>query len=510
MRKAAHGGREDRDVFRNLCAFALLVAMLLGACSRDQRPAEAPVPPDSGGGDTVSPPWNVYASYYYVGPFSGSLLATKEVTIDFRGCDGLVVSGGACIDLWVDGGDQIINAIQPGAIIEFLSDPSQGTPRVDLQHAAIGLVEAIDPAHARFTVLGQTVYVTDRTAQSGTGLQAGSAILVDLAVGDSVAVSGYFSTDGSIVATQVERGVEPGPVLLRGVLASDTDGAFRIGALRLNLSGASLDGFPGGAPLAGDSVLLFADQGPQNGTLAVRLVRYATKDYQPAAQEVLTGFVTTVRENWDFDIGGHGFWTYACDECDALMDAGKQVASGTFVTATKDASNVAHLSLGWTTGDTTGLTGTVEAVDTTTDSVTVLGFHVQTSPATYVSIDAIPWVGSDTLNLAALAIGDTITVRGGLSGRIIVADRLAPAESSARIRTTKFVLADPAIVFLGRSIQTDGSTVVVNCQLYTDVCTASDVASLFDSTAQRPSMLIIDVTPAGDEVRATKIEAIYS
>lgn len=498
-------------MFRRFGVPALLVAVLLSGCSSYDLPSNVPGSSNSGGGGTVSPPWNAYASYYYVGPYSGSLLATKEVAIDFRGCDGLVVvSGGACIDLFVDGENQSIDAIQPGAIIEFLSDPAHGTPRVDLQHTAIGPVEAVDPAHARFTVLGQTVHVTDRTAQSGSGLQAGPVNLGDLAVGDSVAVSGYFAPDGAILATQVERNAEPVPVLLRGVLATDVNGAFHIGGLVLDLSSASREGFPGGTPLAGDTVLLFADQESQNGTLAVRLARYTTKDHQPAAQEALTGFVTAVRNNWDFDVGGHGFQTYACDECDALEEAGKQLGSGAFVFVTMNADRVAHLTPGWTTGDTTGLIGTVDAVDADSGSITVLGFPVQTSPATHISSDTQPWVGSDALKLAALALGDTVMVNGGLSGSTIVADTLAPVGAGAQIRAKTFELADPAIVFLGRTIQTDGSTVVFNCQYYSDECSASDTATLFGGAEPLPFMLIIDLAVGVPELRATRIEALYN
>ena len=497
---------------RQFAVLALLGTVLVGACFDGGGQSQSSQPRGGDGttgtGTGTPPPTTFYQSHHYLGPYSGSLPEAGNVEVDYRGCDGLiVVRTGLCIALLVDGDFVMVDTVDRGAIIEFLYDPAAGNTWVDVQHAVIGPVENIDSAHARLTVLGQSVHVTDFTAWYGLAAQSGVADLDDLGVGNDVTISGYFSAEGEVIATLIQLNAAPGSLLLRGVLASSTNGAFQIGNLELDLSRAYLEGFPGGTPLAGDAVLLAADEEPQGGVLAVHTARYATRDYQPTNTHLLTGFVTAVRQNQDFDVGGHRFWSYACDACDALDEAGRKLAKGTFVRVTKPQSSIADLSLSWTTGDTTSLIGTVESIDAGSGSVTVLGFLVQTSPATYISSDVPPWINTDKLDLTDLAIGDTVTVAGGLLGDSIVADRLTREGAGARIRMMDFVLADPALVFMGRSIQTDALTTVLNCGYYDDACTAADLSWLFGNSETPPVMLIVDVQAAGSQLKATQITA---
>jgi len=493
---------------RRIAALALLAVVTTTACSDGGRQSQSPQPGGgaSGPGTGTPPPTTFYQSHHYLGPFSGSLPEAGTVEVDYRGCDGLVVVGtGLCVALLIDGDFVMVDTVDRGEIIEFLYDRTAGNTWVDVQHAVIGPVSNIDSAHARLTVLDQIAHVTDLTAWYGLAAQNGIADIDDLAIGDDVTISGYFSADGEIIATLIQRNVEPRPLLLRGILASAANDAFHIGKLELDLSGAIFDGFPGGTPLAGDAVLLSGDEEPQGGVLAVRTARYATRDYQPTNTHLLNGFVTAVRQNWDFDIGGHRFQSYGCDACDALDEAGRQLAKGTFVRVFKN--SVADLSLSWTTGDTTGIVGTVEALDADVGSLTVLGFGVQASPATYVGATDPPWINTDKIDLADLAIGDTVTVAGGILGDRIVADRITRDGAGARIRMMDFVLADPALIFMGRSIETNASTAVINCGYYDDACTAADLTWLFGTGETPPVMLIVDVQVAGTQLQATQITA---
>jgi len=494
-------------MMRNASALLLLFAMFAGACSGDDRPAQhspqPASPPPASGSDSSG-------LTKYVGVFTGSLIGVGEVEIDYRGCDGLVVvGGGTCVDLLLDGEFEMVDRLERGSIIDFSHDPSQGIIQVDQLRAAIGVVEAIDPMHAYFKLLGQTVYVTERVAVFGSTAQGGITDLNGLSVGDNVTVSGYFSNAGVIVATLVQRNDEPKPPLLRGTLTEASSGQFRVGDLQLDLSGAALAGFPGGVPLAGDTVLLLAEQQPQDGVLAVTELRNAGNEYQSTLQKDVTGFVTAVRSNADFDIGGLGFPSNGCDQCDLLDASGKQLTAGAFVRFTQVPNDVAHLSRDWTSGDTTALDGPIAAIDADAGSITVLGFTVQVTPATGITADLQPWIGSDTLELTDFAVGDFVAARGGVFGQTIVADRLSSAGLGTRIRMMNYDLADPAIVFLGRSIRTDPSTAVLICEGYSDYCDPADTAWLFENAAARVFMLIIDVEIVGSELRAARIEALY-
>jgi Domain of unknown function (DUF5666) len=500
---------------RNVEVFILVAIVMLSGCSSGDQQSPYLQLVNSGGGELAPgapAPWESYHSNHYLGPYVGSLMQVGNVKVDYRGCDGLVVTASSlCMALLVDGDRTVVDTIEHGSIVEFFLDMSKSDYAwVDVQHAAIGTVEDVDAAHARFTVLGQTVHVTDRTAQFGMIAQRGIADLDDLRVGDYVTISGYFSNGGEIVATLIQREAGPVTPLLRGVLALAAGGTFHIGKMQLDLSGASLEQFPGGTPLAGDTVLLVADREPRNDVLAVRTARFATRDYERAVEEHLTGFVTAVRSNADFDIGGSGWQSSACSECDALTTSGKLTAEGTFVSATQSVGGMAHLSLEWATTDTTALIGPVASVDVGTGALKVLGFTVQTSPATYLSADAQPRIGSPTFALADLGVGNTVIVRGGALGSMVVADRLAPTEGVDRIRMMTFALADPAIVFLGSNIQTDASTTVLSCESPDYVCTAADTTWLFGSAETPPRTLIVDVEAAGSVLRATRIEAFVN
>ena len=159
------------------------------------------------------------------------------------------------------------------------------------------------------------------------------------------------------------------------------------------------------------------------------------------------------------------------------------------------------------TSHNTGLVGPIETIDANAGSLGILGFAVAILPSTVISDETQAWVGSGTFNLSDLAVGDTVSVSGGVLGRTIVADRLGRAEQGVIIRTAKFELTDPAIQFLGRNIQTDPSTTVLDCQSSDDICTAADTAWLFARTETPPIMLIIAVDASGTDLRATQIEA---
>lgn len=171
--------------------------------------------------------------------------------------------------------------------------------RVDVEHQRPGVAELvrIEPtlvgpvasvaAPGRFTVLGQTV-VTNADPAAGPVTQlVGYASIADLAAGDAVEVHGMLAGQG-VQATRVQR-LAALPAYLRasGTVASLSGAQFRLGALVVDTSAATLR--PAGSVLAdGRSVSVMApasalgtdDAG--NPRLLAAQVRLKSTPAQPA------------------------------------------------------------------------------------------------------------------------------------------------------------------------------------------------------------------------------------
>ena len=93
---------------------------------------------------------------------------------------------------------------------------------------------SIDRASGTFVVLGQTVsaengIISDKNGQSVRSIS-------DLAVGDSIEVSGLRRDDGVIAASRIEKRASPGPSLIRGTVTGVGNGGFAVSGYRLALS----------------------------------------------------------------------------------------------------------------------------------------------------------------------------------------------------------------------------------------------------------------------------------
>ncbi len=141
---------------------------------------------------------------------------------------------------------------------------------IDIQRTVVGTIESVDLAHARFSVLGQQIYVSDLTRISGNGTTDA------LAVGKRVAVSGFFSPTGEVVATAITDDAHGQGFVLRGILQIDPLGAVKVGRLAIgSVHDDVFEGFPEdpstpgqtGPVRHGSPVLVLADTPPFNGAL---------------------------------------------------------------------------------------------------------------------------------------------------------------------------------------------------------------------------------------------------
>jgi hypothetical protein len=381
----------------------------------------------------------------------------------------------------------------------------------------VGPVEAIDAALLQLTVLGQKVFVTDQTHGGDDESIDGPFEFANIAVGDRVAVSGHFTADGQVVATRIESGTPPGRLLLRGILTAMSNGHFAIGDQEIDLSTATLVDFPGGSPLAGDAVLLFTeDQGP-GGILAPQEARYTAGNRDPNGTTFFefNGFVTSSTSPYEFEIEGYNFSgsTLGCDSCNRLSDSSLNLPVGTLVsyfgsTGVKPPPIHTYLSLDSVPRNATILNGRIDSLDPGRGSLIVAGFKVLTSPATHISNDGAPWVGSHTLELSEYRPGDAVTVIGGIRlppDDVLVADMIGlPDGANTRITTRHFERVDPAIIVMGRSILTDSGTTVTVCDS-SGACTVVPSTWLFDNPDLNPRELTIEINTADVPMRAASI-----
>ena len=352
---------------------------------------------------------------------------------------------------------------------------------IDFQRVVVGTVESVDAAHARLSALGQQIYVTDKTQVYGDGT------IADLAVGDRIAVSGFFSPDGEVVATAIVRDTDGTGFVLRGILHFDQLGQLRIGGFLVpGHWDYSWDGFPGSAPAEGDPALLMSE---------LESLQFIGGAWNAGPQDIriLAGMISSRASLSAMSVAGRlvDCTFFRCDDL-------PQAQVGTLV-ADVQAANAGRVELLASTTDRIAVTGPVDAVDVPNRSLSVLGFPVQVQPATVVADDTLGRKQIDDIR-----IGDVVSAIGGPVGDLLVAGRIDTHADGASILTRVAEYADPDIRVLRRTIHTDAMTVV-----FEDCVGQRDQGWLFDVAADS---LIYELRvglvrePAG-EIRAARIDA---
>jgi hypothetical protein len=410
--------------------------------------------------------------------------------------------------------------LQPMGRVVHRRTTRPGYISVDIQHAVIGPIAAIDTDRGKIEVLGQDVYVLDQT-WSTPPWAAGSfrPDLDALRVGDTVAVSGAFTADGDVYATYLSR-VEPGTLLVRGVLTPGSGGRLRIGDLDVDLGTAALDGFPASAPLPGDTVLLTAAGAWSGGPLVARTARSTSRDWKvdatPTEQKTLVGFVTAARSPTDFDVAGYRVDLASCG-CPILSAT---PAVGTPVTIQLEPFNTpGAASLNLVTWRTDVVLGPIESIDLTKRTVTVLGTTAEILPATYVVNGEVPgWAlpgPEENLvmplwargTLSDFAVGDRVTVIGGARDGHFIAGGLLrlPAGYGPMILTSRRALNANTLRFFGQEVQMDTQTRVSDCRH--SPCQPLTLTSFFNLAAGQyfPPILDILLDSATPPLRAQSI-----
>jgi hypothetical protein len=182
------------------------------------------------------------------------------------------------------------------------SGSSGSATRIEVDDAVKGLVEAkVDPN--RWTVMGQTVLVDDRT-RFENNVQPG--------VGEFAEVHGLVVADGTISGGFIEKKNAPFPAFeVKGFVKNHSDASktFDIGALTVNYSNATINDMPNPATTSWNGLLVEAKGSTCTGTASVCGTLTASKvepngpQMQEAAEFEIEGFVTSLTSTSDFVVG---------------------------------------------------------------------------------------------------------------------------------------------------------------------------------------------------------------
>jgi hypothetical protein len=437
-----------------LIAALTAAAMSLAACGgggSDSEPAPTPDPDDGTGGIT--------GTGVAVGPITGfGSVIVNGVTYEtssatFTDDGALATQSDFAVGQFV---------IVTGTI----DDSTDGTAEtVTFDDNVDGPVASVDDVARSLLVLGQTVFVTAATSFDDSC----PGTLVELAGVVAVEVSGPVRPDGSIEATRIECKPVSGELEVTGTVSNLDTGAmtFRINALVVDYSAATLDNFPtAGVINTGDPAEAKGTTIGASGQLVATRVEFKGGQFanDDGVHAEIEGFVTRFNSLTDFDVSGIAATTTGSTvyEGGAAGDLGQNLKveiEGDF-----NANGVLVASkIEFKQGTNIRVTGRIDTVSG--NSITVLDIPI-TTDGLLTRFEDKSDAGVDPLRVGDLNVDDYVEVRGqefpAGSGEIsaVLLERDDPRD---RTELRGFVeeggVNRPALTVLGVTIETDGSTV---------------------------------------------------
>ena len=183
---------------------------------------------------------------------------------------------------------------------------------VEVRSRVVGAVASVDATASSFVVLGQTVIVNSNTSfdPAITPADIGGIRTADL-----VRVHGVAQADGSIVARRIDRATAAEGYKVQGVVGAlnATTHTFRINALTVDYSSATLSNFTASGPASGDRVWVRGTSFAAATTTlaATRVTRIPDAPPGLAGTVEREGLVTRFASITDFDIAGQKITTNA-------------------------------------------------------------------------------------------------------------------------------------------------------------------------------------------------------
>lgn len=339
-----------------------------------------------------------------------------------------------------------------------------------------GPIASIDVGANRMLILGQTVQVGPSTSFD-EGITPAS--LEGLTVGQRVEISGTVASTGVINASRVELKASAATVEVKGKVASlDTaNKRFAIGLQQVDYSSASLSGFGGGQPAAGDAVEV---KGTVNGS-NVLVAASVDKDSGGASGAAndkgdFEGLVTRFVSATDFDVAGQRVTTtastsYSNGTAASLAIDVKVRAEGTF----DGTGRLVASKIDFRKDANIEIDARVDSVNVAGNSLVVLGATIRTNALTRFEDKSAAQV--QRFGLANLNPGDYVSIHAYDSGGL-VATQLERNNAFTRfeLRGPSGALANPNFTVAGIAVTTDGNTE------FRDITGATITAAVFFAT----------------------------
>lgn len=321
------------------------------------------------------------------------------------------------------------------------------------------LVDSAELGLGTLVVLGQTVRVDAQTVLDGTSLEL-------LAPGDLLEVSGPRRSDGSVVATFLQRKDTLAEYKVVGTVQAASGTTFEVGGLLVDYAGADVGDLPGGVAADGDRVEVKADPvgfTPPAGLVASKVELVVGPQVDEGTPLELEGFITDFANPLGFQV--LGFPVRTDDDTSYEEGSSASLADGVKVEVEGYVDAEGVLLASSIELKTTGAVRTeweVEAVDVSASTVTVLGVTWSVRPETSLEDDSD--AALDPLTLADLSVGDLVEVRGYLDGGVPVASRLErdDPQTEASLRGPVTSISPGGVVdleILGIGIRSDFSTI---------------------------------------------------
>jgi len=198
--------------------------------------------------------------------------------------------------------------LQVGQVVTVFGSIDAGgtTGTADLviyEDAVEGPVTGIDPLLDRFTVLGQTIIVTDDTSYS---FRESADSLSDLRDDDIVEVSGHVNADGVVVATHIGSATADDGFDVTGTVISVSNESYSltIGGLEVDFSAANIYGLPSGIPDVGQQIEVTGSY--SSGEFVAATISNAPRAISafPGDEVEIEGLVTNYVAPWNFEVDG--------------------------------------------------------------------------------------------------------------------------------------------------------------------------------------------------------------
>ena len=339
--------------------------------------------------------------------------------------------------------------------------------QIRFANEAEGPISSIDADAGTFVVLGRTVLVDELT-------EFEDATLDSLAAGNVVHVSGQWRSQERIQATHVHRIANAYAAGMKMQVKGEIEDLdvgqqrFRIGTQWCDYSTATIE--LGGEDIANGLFVEVSSTAPMAGGDMI-LDRIQARDRDRDRDRLcdsdcefeLEGFITEFVSATEFFVDGQPVTTtdattFVNGSIDSLTLDARVAVDG----ALDDAGVLVADRIVFRLPSLVEIEADIEALDTGTESLTLLGISVATDEFTMYcdhSDTSEPMFGFDHL-----AIGDRTDVRAYLDADAVVASKIEreDADDDVTLKSLVEAVAEPSITMLGVMVTADDETVFQN------------------------------------------------